>query len=130
MLEKGIIPLQETATSRAAFWSHIPLGLSAEGAAGKQHNENIKIDLKIKFGFLEINKGDKLKKTHKFPIVPYFVWVLKEKSKKDLIEKNMMEEKAGYHEQSLVGRTYRYLNSNNVRMKRQLTQSQRGWVYQ
>ena len=83
MLEKGIIPLQETATSRAAFWSHIPLGLSAEGAAGKQHNEKIKKDLNIKFGFLEINMEDKLKKTHKFPIVPNSVWLLKDKSKKD-----------------------------------------------
>ena len=100
---KGIVPLQETATSRAAFWSHIPLGLSAEGAAGKQHNENIKIDLKIRFRFLVINREDKLKKTHKFPIVPCFVWLLKEKSKKDLREKNMMDEKSGYREQSLAG---------------------------
>ena len=85
IIEKGIIPLQETATSRAAFWSHIPLGLSAEGAAGKQHNEKIKKDLKIKFRFLEINREDKLKKTHKFPIIPYSFWVL------------------GYREQSLAG---------------------------
>ena len=51
MIEKGIIPLQETATSRAAFWSHIPLGLSAEGAAGKQHNEKIKKTLKSNLDF-------------------------------------------------------------------------------